>query len=147
MIDYEFYADSNVTACVLWVSDGENVNEYVGTARRDPRDKNNPDIGQGLALARALEKAARSISRFANGKVKQADWVEQQRLQRLMRDPDGSLARHKKAQYILPDEDFEVLPGSTSRNDMWLEDGSLSLSELADQRAMAHEEDNNHGDR
>lgn len=139
MIDYEFYGDSNVTTCVLWVTDGENTAEYVGSARRDPHDRHNRDIGEGLALARALDKASRSIARYVNGKVKQADHTAQQKLLRQAKDPDGSLARRAREKYGTQ-SDYEKVLAAVSENEA--DEHLMSLQSLWGEaaRVMAKED-------
>lgn len=59
--------------------------QVAGSAKRDPCDRNDRDVGADLATARALRKLAGRLERRANGAVKQADYVRADR-QRRQRD-------------------------------------------------------------
>jgi hypothetical protein len=70
--------DEDVThARVLLSGDAQRLVEGVGTARRSPRDRNVPEIGDELATSRALsdlahrllDLAARDIETFEGGPV------------------------------------------------------------------------------
>lgn len=63
-----------------------------GVAKRDPRDKPNPEIAHRLALARAMRRAAEKIERPALGLVKHADDMAQ-----LKKRPAKKRAVKKKA--------------------------------------------------
>lgn len=54
----------------------------AASARRDPGDKNNPDIGADLAVARAFHAMARKFERQGNGAVRNADWIRSERQRR-----------------------------------------------------------------
>jgi len=46
---------------------------WTGTAKKDPTDKFDPEVGTKLALARAFTSAASQMNRQAQGKVKCID--------------------------------------------------------------------------
>lgn len=54
---------------------------FSGTARRDPRDRPDPDIGYKLALGRALRTAARTLLKEANAAVREQEKERQRHLQ------------------------------------------------------------------
>lgn len=49
--------------------------QVSGTAKRDPRDEPNEDIGQRLAMARAFQALGYRLERQARGLIKHADEV------------------------------------------------------------------------
>lgn len=53
--------------------------KFIGESRRDPEDKFNPEIGEKLATARALESAARRLRKEADGAVRNADSIKSHR--------------------------------------------------------------------
>lgn len=57
--------------------DGETIREEVTTeALRHPEDKSNPEIGEMLALGRALSSLGRRLERRAQGLTKHADDIK-----------------------------------------------------------------------
>lgn len=61
-----------------------------GSAKRDPSDRPNHEIGMALATARAVKKFSDQLTRQANGKVKHADWIE---LDHELRRQDSTAAK------------------------------------------------------
>lgn len=47
-----------------------------GSAKRDPSDRPNHEVGMALATARAVQRLATQLARQASGKSKHADWIE-----------------------------------------------------------------------
>lgn len=72
---------SEATIAILYIEiDGQEM-EFAGTSKRDPSDKHNPEVGQKLAIGRALSKAGRRLERQANGLVACADHNRQQSIE------------------------------------------------------------------
>ena len=71
-------ADGNVTLVTLTMGDLT----VLGSAKRGPGDKNNPQIGADLAMVRALRVLAGKLERRANGAVQHAEWVKSDRRRR-----------------------------------------------------------------
>lgn len=145
-----FAQDSNVTTVTMtvWdISSEHHALKFVGSARRDPRDKFNSDIGYDLAMARALERAAKHFSRQAEGAVKQADWIKCERLRRQATDPDGALAMAAAARWL--DGAIPEARSLTPNFQEWL-DGAVAVGVpmvISDSREFSTEEDNDRGDR
>lgn len=59
----------------------ETLTTGKGSAGREPGDKNNPEIGEKLALARALESAAAHLRKQANGRIRHVESVRAHREQ------------------------------------------------------------------
>jgi hypothetical protein len=51
----------------------------VGVSRRATGDKHDPELADALAMARALDGLSSKLMRRARGRVKQTDWVKEQR--------------------------------------------------------------------
>lgn len=67
--------DGNVTLAIVRMGDIR----VIGSSKRDPRDKNNPGIGVDLAVARALGVLSRTLERRAQGDIRNAEWVQNNR--------------------------------------------------------------------
>lgn len=152
MDDQDIYQDNKTTVCTTYWWDGtrRELVGFTGIANRCPEDKFDRRIGEQLALSRSLKKAAAYFERQANGRVKHADWKRQQRLQRAMKDPDGSLAKHLTAIHAPPVSDDPVFApnGVLAAPGGHIEAMSLTEWEaMADERVLAYEEDNTRGDR
>lgn len=70
--------DGNVTIATMSMH-GITV---TGSAKREPGDKPDKQIGADLAVARAMHKMSRRLMRRANGAVKQASFVKADRARR-----------------------------------------------------------------
>lgn len=58
----------------------ENVEvEGLGSAGREPGDKNDSEVGDKLALARALRSAAAHLERQANGRIRHTEEIKRHR--------------------------------------------------------------------
>lgn len=72
-VSVETVTSSEATiASISTVIDGE-IRTWTGTAKREPHDRFDPEIGKNLALSRAFAKASRKLEKAANGMVKSAD--------------------------------------------------------------------------
>lgn len=72
------FSTSEATIAELSVEIDGVTHSWAGTAKRDPLDEYNEQIGERLAVGRAFEKAARQLLRQGNGFVKSADDNRQQ---------------------------------------------------------------------
>ena len=91
---------------VYWFQDKEHTSAQIehhdedcgtivirtGAAKRNPGDRFNQTIGATLALARAFEAAARRLNRRAQGLVRNAEWVQQEKA-RLRANNERALSR------------------------------------------------------
>lgn len=72
-VEIEGWQDRNYCSVVITLGGKQVLGK--GVARRDPVDKERPELAQQLAFGRALEDAGRRISRRADGLVRHADYV------------------------------------------------------------------------
>ena len=77
LLTIEGWQDKNYTG--FSITNGDDKVLGRGAAHRDPDDKFDADIGQQLALGRALESASRKILNRANGMVKHREDCKEQR--------------------------------------------------------------------
>ena len=80
-ITFEGFQDHHYTSITIVTDDGRTVLGR-GTARRDPADRYKPEIGQQLALGRALVNAGNKILKQGNGLVNHNSWVAEERAKR-----------------------------------------------------------------
>ena len=152
MIDIDYWHDNKTTVVTTtwWDHARKQAVSFSGVANRAPEDRFDKHTGRLLALSRSLAIAARYFERQANGRVKHADWKRQDSLQRRLKDPDGSLAKHLAAIHAPPVTD-EPLPAPDG--DLTVPGGHIEAMglgdwmDMVDERAMAYEEDNARGDR
>jgi len=78
------------TIVEIGVAVGGRVKTFVGTARRDPHDKPNPNVGYQLALGRALRSAGRALLKEGNQRVHQ---------EQVKRRREQQLVEQRKAEY------------------------------------------------
>ncbi len=83
-------------ASISMIIDGE-AHTWTGTAKREPDDDFDLEIGQTLALSRAFAKATKKLTKRANGMVKAADHMrEQQKIQKARPEPQFHTLRSRR---------------------------------------------------
>lgn len=68
-------ATDDVAAISLSVMLNGDTWHVEGSAKRDPSDRPNRELGMALATARAMQRLADQMMRQASGKAKHADWI------------------------------------------------------------------------
>lgn len=64
-------SSSEATIATVTITDNDGITHtWTGTAKRDPEDKFNAEVGTKLALSRAFRSAASQLGRQADGLVK-----------------------------------------------------------------------------
>jgi hypothetical protein len=88
-VELESYKN-NLTVCRIYEFCPATCEKFLvatGTAELTPGDKFNPEIGESLALARALESLSKGNADYAAGLVKHADNMKAQRAHQLATIP------------------------------------------------------------
>lgn len=92
-IQTEIISSPTATIAIVQCWLGNDFIEVTGTAKRDNEDSYDREIGEKLALGRALESLSKKLLRQANGKVKCA---EDNRLAALEAAPKRAAWENKK---------------------------------------------------
>jgi hypothetical protein len=83
-------SSSEATIAMIAITYPDGVTHtWTGTAKRDPEDKFNAEVGTKLALSRAFRSAASQLDRQANGLVKNIEDNLRQREQQMRRPRKG----------------------------------------------------------
>jgi hypothetical protein len=68
-----------LTTATITVDTGNELVSFSGVARKHGKDKNRQEIGENLAIGRAMQKAGKYFTKQAEGLVKHADDMNMQR--------------------------------------------------------------------